>query len=182
MTVTYESDTTHSINSNDKAGRVVRVTGPCRRREFPWVVPNCSTRCMRTSRRLGQDADLEVAQHLGETWCAASPCSPPTVWCGSGHRHRRVDLSLPVGDGVQAWCHAGQCLDEPGYGRDYEHWSIHRRPPPVFDSRPAPRDSETGLKVVDLLTPYVRAARRPVRRRRRRQDRADPGDDQPHRP
>jgi F-type H+-transporting ATPase subunit beta len=40
---------------------------------------------------------------------------------------------------------------------------------------------ETGIKVIDLLAPYVKGGRWAVRRRRRRQDGADPGADQQHR-
>lgn len=56
----------------------------------------------------------------------------------------------------------GDCLDDPpGYGEDFDHWSIHRKPPPFAELEP-PRTEmlETGLKVVDLLTPpYVRGGK-----------------------
>ena len=52
----------------------------------------------------------------------------------------------------------GDCLDEPGYGKDFDHWSIHRKPPPFDQLRAAHRDAETGL-VVDLFHPYVRGGK-----------------------
>ena len=56
-------------------------------------------------------------------------------------------------------------------------------PPPAFErSSPTAEIFETGIKVIDLLAPYVqRRQDRPLRRRRRRQDGAHPGADQQHR-
>ncbi len=47
----------------------------------------------------------------------------------------------------------------PGYGEDFDHWSIHRKPPPFAELEPKTEMLETGLKVVDLLTPYVRGGK-----------------------
>src|SRR5690606_40622762 len=53
----------------------------------------------------------------------------------------------------------GECLDEPGYGADLERWSIHRKPP-AFDQLEGKTEMlETGLKVIDLLTPYVQGGK-----------------------
>ncbi len=68
---------------------------------------------------------------------------------------------MPVGDGVKGHVFnaLGDCLDDPGYGKDFEHWSIHRKPPPFDQLEPRTEMLETGLKVVDLLTPYVRGGK-----------------------
>ena len=70
-------------------------------------------------------------------------------------------ISVPVGDGVKGHVFnaLGDCLDEPGYGEDFDHWSIHRKPPPFDELEPRTEMLETGLKVVDLLTPYVRGGK-----------------------
>ena len=68
---------------------------------------------------------------------------------------------MPVGDLVKGHVFnaLGNCLDEPGYGDDAERWSIHRDPPP-FDQLEGRTDMlVTGLKVVDLLTPYVQGGK-----------------------
>ena len=68
---------------------------------------------------------------------------------------------MPVGDGVKGHVFnaLGDCLDEPGYGEDFEHWPIHRKPPAFDELEPRTEMLETGLKVVDLLTPYVRGGK-----------------------
>ncbi|MGC7367843.1 F0F1 ATP synthase subunit beta, partial [Mycobacteroides abscessus subsp. abscessus] len=72
-----------------------------------------------------------------------------------------ASISVPVGDGVKGHVFnaLGDCLDDPGYGKDFEHWSIHRKPPAFSDLEPRTEMLETGLKVVDLLTPYVRGGK-----------------------
>ena len=70
-------------------------------------------------------------------------------------------ITVPVGDIVKGHVFnaLGDCLDEPGYGDDAERWSIHRDPPP-FDQLEGRTDMlVTGLKVVDLLTPYVQGGK-----------------------
>ena len=129
---------------------------------------------------------LEVAQHLGENLVRCISMQPTDgLVRGVEVTDTGASISVPVGDGVKGHVFnaLGDCLDDPGYGKDFEKWSIHRKPPPFDELEPRTEMLETGLKVVDLLTP-VRAWRqdRPVRRRRCGQDRADPGDDQPHRP
>ena len=68
---------------------------------------------------------------------------------------------MPVGEDVKGHVFnaLGECLDEPGYGEDLEHWCIHRKAP-AFDQLEGRTEMlETGLKVVDLLTPYVRGGK-----------------------
>jgi len=53
----------------------------------------------------------------------------------------------------------GDCLDAPGTGRDGEQWGIHRKPP-AFDQLEGKTEIlETGIKVIDLLTPYVKGGK-----------------------
>jgi F-type H+-transporting ATPase subunit beta len=90
---------------------------------------------------------------------------------------------VPVGDKVlgHVWNVWGEPLDEAPEGFDeMERWDIHRDAPDFDALEPSARMFETGIKVIDLLTPYVAGRQdRPVRRCRRRQDRADHRDDQP---
>ena len=70
-------------------------------------------------------------------------------------------ISVPVGDGVKGHVFdaLGVCLDKQGYGKDFDHWPIHRKPPAFDELEPRTEMLETGLKVVDLLTPYVRGGK-----------------------
>ena len=70
-------------------------------------------------------------------------------------------ISVPVGDVVKGHVFnaLGDCLDTPGLGRDGEQWGIHRKPP-AFDQLEGKTEIlETGIKVIDLLTPYVKGGK-----------------------
>ena len=92
---------------------------------------------------------------------------------GSGRRgHTGPDLQR-----------AGRAGGQGRAASRWERWQIHRDPPELREtSRRRSRSSRPASRSIDLLAP-VRQGRqgRPVRRRRRGQDRADPGADQQHR-
>ena len=95
-------------------------------------------------------------------------------------------ITVPVGDVTlgHVFNTLGDCLNlEEGETLDVkERWGIHRKAP-AFDQLESKTEMfETGIKVIDLLTPYVPGRQdRPVRWCRRRQDRAHPGDDRARR-
>ncbi|MCW2602954.1 MAG: synthase beta subunit, partial [Pseudonocardiales bacterium] len=53
----------------------------------------------------------------------------------------------------------GECLDTPGYGEDALHWTIHRHAPKFDQLEGRTELLETGIKVIDLLTPYVQGGK-----------------------
>lgn len=151
--------------ANKTAGRVVRVTGPVVDVEFPRdaVPPLFSAlNAEITYEAMAKTLTLEVAQHLGDNLVRTISMQPTDGLV------RGVDvvstgntIAVPVGDGVKGHVFnaLGNCLDEPGYGSDFEKWSIHRKPPAFDQLEPRTEMLETGLKVVDLLTPYVRGGK-----------------------
>jgi F-type H+/Na+-transporting ATPase subunit beta len=70
-------------------------------------------------------------------------------------------ISVPVGDVVKGHVFnaLGDCLDTPGLGRDGEQWGIHRKPPSFDQLEGKTELLETGIKVIDLLTPYVKGGK-----------------------
>ena len=130
MTVTADKTT---------AGRVVRVTGPVVDVEFPrGAVPELfnALHADITFGAMAKTLTLEVAQHLGDNLVRTISMQPTDgLVRGSEVTDTGASISVPVGDGVKGHVFnaLGQCLDEPGYGKDFEHWSIHRKPP-AFDA------------------------------------------------
>ncbi len=155
----------YATAGNDKAGRVVRITGPVVDVEFPrGSVPPLfnALHADITFSSLAKTLTLEVAQHLGDNLVRCISMQPTDgLVRGVEVTDTGKSISVPVGDGVKGHVFnaLGQCLDEPGYGKDFEHWSIHRRPPAFSELEPRTEMLETGLKVVDLLTPYVRGGK-----------------------
>ncbi|MBV8181174.1 MAG: F0F1 ATP synthase subunit beta, partial [Mycobacterium sp.] len=163
MTATAEKS--KNAKGTDTNGRVVRVTGPVVDAEFPrGSVPELfnALHADVTFESLAKTLTLEVAQHLGDNLVRTISLQPTD---GLVRGVEVIDtgdsISVPVGDGVKGHVFnaLGHCLDDEGYGEDFEHWPIHRKPPAFDELEPRTEMLETGLKVVDLLTPYVRGGK-----------------------
>ncbi len=71
-------------------------------------------------------------------------------------------ISVPVGDVTKGrvWNVTGDCLNQDMTGVEIaERWPIHRDPPAFDALEPESRMLETGIKVLDLLTPYVQGGK-----------------------
>src|ERR1700712_4897367 len=156
---------TATAEDSKTAGRVVRITGPVVDIEFPrGSVPELfnALHADIAYKEMAKTLTLEVAQHLGESMVRTISMQPTDgLVRGVEVTDTGASISVPVGDGVKGHVFnaLGDCLDEPGYGKDFEKWSIHRKPPPFAELEPRTEMLETGLKVVDLLTPYVRGGK-----------------------
>jgi F-type H+/Na+-transporting ATPase subunit beta len=142
-------------------GRVVAIAGPVIDVEFPrGALPELNSAIEFTIELEGESTIVlaEVAQQLGNSRVRAI-CMKPTdgLVRGTPVRNTGHGIQVPVGDGVlgNVWNVWGEALDTQPEGLDeMERWDIHR-PAPTFDSlEPSARMFETGIKVVDLLTPY----------------------------
>src|SRR5690242_1254071 len=158
MTVTEDRPTNQQTQA---AGRVVRVTGPVVDVEFPRdAMPDLfnALHVDVTLADLGKTLTLEVAQHLGENVVRTISMAPTDgLVRGAEVTDTGSAISVPVGDVVtgHVWNALGECLDEPGYGKDAERWTIHRHAPRFDQLEGRTEMLETGIKVIDLLTPYV---------------------------
>jgi F-type H+-transporting ATPase subunit beta len=105
---------------------------------------------------------LEVAQHLGDNIVRTISMQPTDgLVRGVPVTDTGKPISVPVGDVVKGHVFnaLGDCLDSPSLGRDGEQWGIHREPPPFDQLEGKTEILETGIKVIDLLTPYVKGGK-----------------------
>lgn len=147
MPATETADKNTKSANSDTSGRVVRVTGPVVDVEFPrGSVPALfnALHAEITFEELAKTLTLEVAQHLGDNLVRTISLQPTD---GLVRGVEVIDtgrsISVPVGQEVKGHVFnaLGHCLDKPGYGEDFEHWSIHRKPPPFEELEPARRCS-----------------------------------------
>lgn len=150
-----------TTTENAAKGRIVRVTGPVVDVEFPRdAVPELFN-ALKTEiefKELKKTVTLEVAQHLGDNIVRTISLQPQDgLVRGAPVLDTGAAISVPVGEGVKGHVYnaLGECLDEPGYGADLERWGIHRKPPAFDQLEGRTQMLDTGLKVIDLLTPYV---------------------------
>ncbi len=143
------------------AGRVARVIGPVVDVEFPrGEVPELFA-ALHVVVKLGSQErtlTLEVALHLGDDVVRCISMQPTDgLVRGASVENTGSPISVPVGDVVKGHVFnaLGRCLDAPGTGDDAEHWPIYRKPPPFDQLEGKTSQLVTGIKVIDLLTPYV---------------------------
>ncbi|WP_306360625.1 F0F1 ATP synthase subunit beta [Nocardia sp. CC227C] len=146
-------------------GRVSRVIGPVVDVEFPrGSIPDLynALHADIALASVAKTLTLEVAQHLGDNIVRTISMQPTDgLVRGVEVRDTGKPISVPVGEVVKGHVFnaLGDCLDSPGLGRDGEQWGIHRQPP-AFDQLEGKTEIlETGIKVIDLLTPYVKGGK-----------------------
>ncbi|WP_066904878.1 F0F1 ATP synthase subunit beta [Millisia brevis] len=159
------SDYTGSGTPSATDGRVVRVIGPVVDVEFPrGAIPDLfnALHADVTLAAVAKTLTLEVAQHLGDNIVRTISMQPTDgLVRGTAVRDTNAPISVPVGDAVKGHVFnaLGDCLDDPSVGLDGERWGIHRKPP-AFDQLEGKTEIlETGIKVIDLLTPYVKGGK-----------------------
>ncbi|WP_033288489.1 F0F1 ATP synthase subunit beta [Amycolatopsis jejuensis] len=146
-------------------GRIVSVTGPVVDVEFPRGSVPDQFNALKVEiefEQLRKTVTLEVAAHLGDNLVRTISLQPQDgLVRGAEVTDTGGPITVPVGDKVKGHVYnaLGECLDEPGYGDDLERWGIHRNPPPFDQLEGKTEMLETGLKVVDLLTPYVQGGK-----------------------
>ncbi|QSB06168.1 F0F1 ATP synthase subunit beta [Natronoglycomyces albus] len=155
------------MTSTAGVGRVVRVIGPVVDVEFPRnAIPEIYYALKADITYGGESHTItfEVAQHLGDNRIRAI-CMQPTdgLVRGTEVRNTGATIQVPVGDGIKGHVFnaLGECLNlEEGEELEIEDtWSIHRKAPPFAQLEPQTEMLETGIKVIDLLAPYVKGGK-----------------------
>jgi F-type H+-transporting ATPase subunit beta len=150
-----------------KDGRVVAIAGPVVDVEFPPdALPEINTQLEMDLELEGQTVTIaaEVAQQIGEGRCRVI-CMKPTDGLKRGTVVRNLGhgITMPVGDGVLG--HVFNVIGEPlDVSADQlsdidDRWEIHREPPTFDQLEPKALMFETGIKVIDLLEPYVQGGK-----------------------
>ncbi|MEN9923569.1 MAG: hypothetical protein RIS09_1083 [Actinomycetota bacterium] len=147
-------------------GRVSRVTGPVVDVEFPVEAMPALFNALKVNITIGdttRELTLEVAQHIGDNMIRAISMQPTDgLTRGAEVRDTGNAITVPVGDVTKGhvWNTLGEPLDVPAASLDIkERWGIHRSAP-TFDQLEAKTEVfETGIKVIDLLTPYVKGGK-----------------------
>ena len=105
---------------------------------------------------------LEVQEHMGNNRVRCLALSPTE---GLGRGAEAVDtgaaLRVPVGRATlgRLFDVMGEPLDNLGTVKAKEHWPIHRPPPSLEEQSTSTEVLETGLKVIDLITPFTKGGK-----------------------
>ncbi|SDT21428.1 F0F1 ATP synthase subunit beta [Actinopolymorpha singaporensis] len=165
MTATIGENTAEKSAAG--VGRVARVIGTVVDVEFPaGAIPDIYS-ALKTEITLGDQRStltFEVQQHLGENLVRAISLQPTDgLVRGQEVRDTGGPITVPVGDVAKGhvWNVAGDCLNaEEGEELEItERWPIHRPAPPFDQLEGKTEMLVTGIKVIDLLTPYVQGGK-----------------------
>jgi F-type H+-transporting ATPase subunit beta len=154
-------------NKTGATGRIARVTGPVVDIEFPHDGIPGIYNALTTEITLNGETSvltLEVAQHLGDDLVRAIALKPTDgLVRGQDVVDSGAPISVPVGDVTKGKVFnvVGDILNgKPGDKVEIkERWPIHRNPPSFDQLESKTEMFETGIKVIDLLTPYVRGGK-----------------------
>jgi F-type H+-transporting ATPase subunit beta len=149
------------------SGRVSRIIGPVIDVEFPADAMPSMYNLLTVEVELAGETkslNLEVAQHIGDNMVRAISLQPTDgVVRGAAVKDSGGPITVPVGDVTlgHVFNTTGECLNLKGDEKldIKERWGIHR-PAPAFDQLESKTVMfETGIKVIDLLTPYVQGGK-----------------------
>jgi F-type H+-transporting ATPase subunit beta len=147
-------------------GRVARVIGPVVDVAFPpESLPEIHTALEVDVELEGQTQTItcEVAQHIGEGVVRTIALRPTDgLIRGTEVRNTGGPIRVPVGEGVLGHVYnvLGEPLDTtPDQIHPADRWPIHRDPPPFEELEARQQMLETGIKVIDLLEPYVQGGK-----------------------
>ena len=154
-----------TITENQTIGHITQVIGSTFDAEFPESkLPAIYNAVKVQSSHKGVDINLvgEVQQHLGggRVRCVALGGTDGLIR-GQECIDTGSPVTVPVGKGTlgRVFNLLGEPIDERGPVQVEERWSIHRDAPKVEDLSTKTELFETGIKVIDLLTPFVRGGK-----------------------
>jgi F-type H+-transporting ATPase subunit beta len=154
--------------TGDNVGTIVEIKGVVIDAVFPGQLPeiyNALAISMPAPDGAGDGTTLiaEVQQHLGDDRVRAVAMDTTD---GLARGVDVVDtgkaIAVPVGEATlgRIWNVIGEPVDnKPAAGPEVERWAIHRDPPAFRDLSPDVEIFETGIKVIDLIAPYIKGGK-----------------------
>jgi F-type H+-transporting ATPase subunit beta len=142
-------------------GKVVQIIGTVVDVEFPADELPALNNAIEI-RQNGSKLVLEVQHHIGNNWARCLALSPTDgLKRGAEAIDTGAPISVPVGRQTlgRLFNILGEPLDNLGEVRTQERWPIHRSPPPFTEQETKTEILETGIKVMDLITPFTKGGK-----------------------
>src|SRR5215831_18426648 len=150
-------------SNGTNTGRIVEIKGVVLDAVFPEKLPEIYHALRIDVPEEGGTRELiaEVQQHLGDDRVrAVAMDTTDGLARGVEIEDTQQPISVPVGDQTlgRIWNVIGDPVDGKPAAKG-DRWPIHRDPPAFDDLSATVEIFETGLKVVDLIAPYVRGGK-----------------------
>ena len=142
-------------------GRVAQVIGTVIDIEFPPDEMPTLNNAIEIPQKGGKLV-LEVQHHIGNNWARCLALAPTDgIERGAEAIDTGAPIAVPVGRETlgRLFNIAGEPLDNLGPVNAKERWPIHRPPPPFTEQETKTEILETGIKVMDLITPFTKGGK-----------------------
>ena len=142
-------------------GKVTQVIGTVVDAEFPAEEMPGIYNALETEVD-GQKLVLEVEQHIGNNWVRCLALGPTEgLVRGVEAVDTGMPISVPVGEPTlgRLFNALGDTLDNLEEVESEESWPIHRHPPSFEEQATTVEVLETGIKVMDLITPFTKGGK-----------------------
>ncbi len=143
-------------------GKVVQVIGTVVDMAFPPGELPAIMNCIEIPAPDGKKFVVEVQAHVGNNWVRGVAMTPTDGMVrGAPAIDTGAPISVPVGRATlgRLFNCLGEALDSLGPVKTDKKYPIHRIPPALVDQETVPQMLETGLKVMDLITPFTRGGK-----------------------
>ena len=145
-------------------GKIVQVVGPVVDVEFPEALPAIynALSVEYTVQNQPMALTLEVQQHLGDKRVRTiSMSGTEGLKRGYEAKDSGGPIRVPVGDCVmgRVFDVTGSPVDERGPVEAEKYYPIHRPAPPLADQSTSPQVLSTGIKVIDLICPFLKGGK-----------------------
>ncbi len=143
-------------------GKVVQVIGSVVDIEFPADAMPALFNAIEINKDDGIKLVLEAQAHVGNNWVRCLSFVPTD---GLARGVEAIDtgspIKVPVGPASlgRIFNVLGEPLDSLGEVKAAERWSIHRNPPAFDEQETTTKVLETGIKVIDLISPFARGGK-----------------------
>src|SRR5580765_6354172 len=148
---------------NQNVGKVIEIRGVVIDAVFTDTLPEIYTALRIERPEGGGDLIAEVQQHLGDDRVrAVAMDATDGIPRGIDVTDTGAPITVPVGKATlgRLWNVLGEPIDEgEPLAADAERWPIHRDPPAFDELQPTTEIFETGIKVIDLVAPFVRGGK-----------------------
>jgi len=142
-------------------GRVAQVIGTVIDIEFPPDEMPTLNNAIEIPQKGGKLV-LEVQHHIGNNWARCLALAPTDgIERGAEAIDTGAPIAVPVGRETlgRLFNIEGEPLDNLGPVNAKERWPIHRPPPPFTEQETKTEILETGIKVMDLITPFTKGGK-----------------------
>ncbi|HJM82367.1 MAG TPA: F0F1 ATP synthase subunit beta [Nitrospinota bacterium] len=150
------------VTATKATGKITQIIGPVLDAEFPPGDLPKIYNALHITTQTGETIVAEVAQHLGENSVrAVAMQSTEGLTRGIQIRDTGEAITTPVGKEVlgRVLNVVGEPVDGVGPVGEKDRWPIHRDAPTLAEQSTSLEPLETGIKVIDLLEPYLKGGK-----------------------